>query len=109
MPEETPAPTTKLAYQFDLAGLFVGITEADESPMEPGEFLLPARCTFTPPPAPDDVPADKWPRFVGQSWILANRPAPPAEVEAPDPVEKLRLYLEENPDVAALLEPEPTS
>ena len=30
-------------YQYDLAGLFQGTTEADESPLEPGVYHYPAR------------------------------------------------------------------
>ena len=94
--------TTKPAYQFDLAGLFAGVTEADESPLEPGLFHLPARCTWTPPP--EDVPEGKWPRWTGAAWTLANRPAPVSEA-APSPLEKLQAFLSANPDVAALIDP----
>lgn len=90
--------TTETAYQFDHAGLLVGRTEADESPLEPGVFLLPARCTFTPPP--EDVPADKWPRWNGAGWGLVNRPTAP---EAENPLAKLQAFLQANPDVAALV------
>lgn len=91
------------AYQYDHAGLYAGITEADESPLEPGVYLLPARCTLTPPPA--DVPADKWPRWNGHAWELVNRPAPaPAPANDNDPVAKLRDFLAANPDVAAILQ-----
>lgn len=89
-----------IAYQYARDGLYQGETEADESPMEPGVYLLPARCTLTPPPA--DVPEGKWPRWNGADWVLANKPQP---APAPDPVAKLAAFLNENPDVAALLQP----
>lgn len=89
------------AYQYDRAGLYAGTTEADESPLEPGVYLLPARCTLTPPPA--DVPANKWPRWNGSAWQLVNRPAPAPAAEPEDPVAKLQAFLAQNPDVAALL------
>lgn len=89
------------AFQFDHAGLYAGTTEADESPLEPGVYLLPARCTLTPPPA--DVPANKWPRWNGSTWQLVNRPAPAPAAEPEDPVAKLQAFLTQNPDVAALL------
>lgn len=92
--------SAKKAYQFDEAGLLAGVTEADESPLEPGVFLLPARCTLTPPP--EGVPADKWPRWNGVSWNLVNRSVSGAD--EPSPVEKLRAFLSSNPDVAQLLE-----
>lgn len=90
------------AYQFDRAGLLQGIAVADESPLEPGVYLLPARCTLTPPPA--DVPDDKWPRWNGSAWSLMTRPQPGAPAGDNDPVAKLRDFLAANPDVAAILE-----
>lgn len=92
---------TKPAYQFDLAGHFVAPTVAHASPREPGVYLLPARCTLTPPPA--DVPANKWPRWNGSAWQLVNRPTPAPAAEPEDPVAKLQAFLAQNPDVAALL------
>lgn len=90
--------TEKIAYQFDRAGLLAGITEADESPLEPGVFLLPGRCTFTAPP--DAVPDDKWPRWNGVAWELVNRPTPANDN---NPLAKLQAFLTANPDVAAVL------
>lgn len=87
---------SKPAYQFNTAGLFVGQTEADESPLEPGVFLLPARSTLTPPPA---IPEGQAARWNGQDWSLINMPTP----DAVDPVAKLQAFLSDNPDVAALL------
>ena len=43
---------TKTVYQYDLAGMYVGQTDADESPLEPGVFLIPARCAEVSPPEP---------------------------------------------------------
>lgn len=85
------------AYQFDYSGHYSGATEADESPLEPGVFLLPGRCTLTPPP--EEIPDDKWPRWNGTAWDLVNRPQPVAA----DPAEKLREFLAANPDVAKLI------
>lgn len=90
--------TTKPAYQFDRAGLLIGETVADESPMEPGVFLLPARATFSAPP--EDVPADKWPRWNGTGWDLVNRPAEPSPENS---LAKLQAFLNANPDVAELI------
>ncbi|WP_315807493.1 phage tail protein [Pseudomonas sp. C9-3] len=88
-----------LAYQFDTAGLYAGTIEADESPMEPGVYLLPARTTQVAPP--DTWPEDRWPRYNGIAWDLVNKPKPEA---APDPIAKLTAFLQENPDVAALID-----
>lgn len=90
---------SKTVYQHDLAGFFVGETEADQSPLEPGVYLMPARTTEVPPPA--DVPDDKWPRWNGREWALVNRPTSARPL---DPVEKLREFLTANPDVMAILQ-----
>jgi hypothetical protein len=92
--------TQKTAYQFDGSGLFQGETEADESPLEPGVYLLPAGCTFVAPPK--SVPDGKWPRWTGFNWTFATKPKP-AEPKPEDPVVKLRDFLAANPDVAAVL------
>lgn len=91
---------SKTAYQFDLAGLYQGTTVADESPLEPGIYLLPARCTLVSPPESTE---GQWPRWNGAAWQLVNRPQPSAQPES-DPVAKLREFLNANPDVAALLQ-----
>lgn len=93
--------STKTAYQFDHAGMFAGFTEADESPLEPGVYLLPARCTLVPPP---DATEDTWPRWNGSAWQLVTRPTLAAPANDNDPVAKLRDFLAANPDVAALLQ-----
>ena len=89
------------AYQFDRAGLLVGETVADESPLEPGVWLIPAGCTLVAPPA---EPAGQRARWNGVDWELVTMPAP-APANDDDPVEKLRAFLADNPDVAAILEP----
>lgn len=89
---------SKTAYQYDTAGLYIGETVADESPLEPGVYLLPARCTIKPPPA--TVTDGKVPRWTGKSWQLVTKPVAPVS----DPVAKLQAFLTQNPDVAALLQ-----
>ena len=85
----------KTVYQCDRAGLLIGPTEADESPLEPGVYLIPAGAVATPPPV--EWPDDRWPRWNGVRWELVTRPCQ-------DPVAKLQDFLSRNPDVAALLE-----
>jgi hypothetical protein len=89
---------TKTAYQFDAAGLLVGVTDADESPMEEGVFLLPAFATFTVPPPPVD---GQWPRWNGTAWQMVNKPS--AEQTEQSALSKLQAFLRENPEVAALI------
>lgn len=88
---------SKTAYQYDYVGLYSGTTDADESPLEPGVFLLPAKCTFTQPSA--EIPDGQWPRWNGFQWELINKPA----VEEISAADKLKVFLEQNPDVAALI------
>lgn len=56
---------TKTVYQTDFNGVYVGPVEADESPLEPGVFLIPARCVQTAPPAPG---AHQWPAWSNGAW-----------------------------------------
>ncbi|SDS49245.1 hypothetical protein SAMN05216198_2073 [Halopseudomonas litoralis] len=86
-----------IVYQYDAAGIYQGQTEADESPLEPGVWLMPARTTAVAPP--DDVPEGHRPRWNGVRWDLINQPRP----KGGDPVAKLAAFLADNPDVAALL------
>ena len=86
-------------YQYDVAGVLVGEAEADPSPLEPGRYLIPARCTALAPP--EDIPADKTARWTGVGWELIARPRSASREDA---VSKLQAFLTQNPDVAALLE-----
>jgi hypothetical protein len=89
--------TTKTVYQTDRAGLYMSDAEADESPLEPGVFLIPARAYLIAPPA--TWPDDKWPRWNGAGWDLVTRPSAPKS----DATAKLAAFIASNPDVAALI------
>ena len=91
--------TTKIVYQYDIAGMFTGETEADESPLEPGVFLIPARCVEVAPPA---YTGDQWPRWNGAQWELITV-SPAKDNQQTSPVDKLRDFLMANPDVAELI------
>lgn len=90
----------KTVYQADHQGFYVGQVPADESPLEPGVFLLPGGAVETQPPL--SWPEDKWPRWNGSKWMLVNKPA--AAANDNDPVGKLRAFLTQNPDVLAMLQ-----
>ena len=89
----------KKAYQTDAAGMLVGDTIADESPMEPGVFLVPKGATLTPPPI--EWAEDKWPRWNGFKWELVAKPTIP---EKQTPEQKLAEFLASNPDVLNLID-----
>lgn len=91
--------STKSVYQYDRSGMFVGQTDADESPLEPGVFLIPARCVDVAPP---EFSGDQWPRWNGAKWQLVSVQVANDNSKV-DPVEKLRVFLNANPDVAALI------
>ncbi|KXO86090.1 phage tail protein [Acinetobacter venetianus] len=88
----------KIVYQFNHSGLYVSQTVADESPREPGIFLMPGNSTEIMPPEtwPDDV----WPRFNGKDWTLIPKP----KIQEPiTPEKKLAEFLQNNPDVLNLI------
>lgn len=72
----------KNAYSFHpVTGVLLGVDFAQESPREPGVFLLPAGATFVEPP---QVPEGKQAIWGGESWSLQEIPLPP-EPETPEP------------------------
>jgi hypothetical protein len=89
----------KTVYQTDRAGLYQGATDADESPLEPGVFLVPAGAVALAPP--ESWPDDKWPRWNGVAWDLITKPS--ADAQAADAAAKLRAFLAANPEVAELI------
>lgn len=90
--------TEKTVYQYNHAGMYVGTTTADESPLEPGVFLVPANATEI--KIPESWPDDQWPRFNGANWQLVTK-TKLAVAESPE--QKLAEFLKNNPDVVALI------
>lgn len=89
----------KSVYQINYSGLFIGENFADESPLEPGIFHIPAGCVELAPP--EEWPEDKWPRWNGFKWELIQRPQVQQVASAE---EKLAEFLAQNPDVLKLIE-----
>lgn len=70
----------KEVIQLDPEGYFVGLTEADESPLEEGVYLLPAGAIDEQVPS---IPEGKRARWAGH-WIFEDVPQPeeePVELE----------------------------
>ena len=75
-----------IVYHYDASGAFLGTSEAAESPLEPGVFLIPARATNVAPPS---APDGSYVRFDGQAWVVALvpvEPEPPAPAPEPEPL-----------------------
>lgn len=73
--------STKPVFQTDEQGRFIGITEAYESPLEPGVFHIPAGAYEDQPPYLNEPGVTYWRRVDG-AWKLENIPKPP---ESPPP------------------------
>lgn len=91
--------TQKTVYQTNSSGLFLTETLADESPMEPGVFLIPAGCVELAPL--ESWPEDQWPRWNGFEWELIQKPRVSEAVSAEA---KLAEFLSQNPDVLQLIQ-----
>lgn len=70
-------------YQTDIDGVFVGITTADQDPMDESNMLIPAGCVETAPPSTTDEQLARW---DGSTWAVEDIPTPEAEPE-PEPVD----------------------
>lgn len=72
----------KTVSQLDAQGFFVGTTEADESPLEPGEFLIPGGCVDAPAPTIPQGQRARW----ADGWVFEGVPAPEPEPVPEPPV-----------------------
>lgn len=61
----------KTVWQTLQDGLLAGTTVADESPLEPGVYLIPAGCVEVPPP---DTDPGYFARWVGGEWTVDAEP-----------------------------------
>ena len=60
---------TKIVFQTDRLGIYIGETEADRSPLEAGVWLIPGGCVETPPPVIPELKAARW---NGAKWQLID-------------------------------------
>lgn len=75
----------RVYHYHQQTGVFRGFGLADPSPLEPGEWLLPAHSTLTEPPAPG---VGQVAVFASGAWSLVTVSAP--EVPPPTPLEYAR-------------------
>lgn len=64
----------KIVSQLDESGYFFGPTVADESPLEPGVFLIPGGCVDIDPPS---VQSGKRYKLVDLKWVAEDLPEAP--------------------------------
>lgn len=86
----------KRVYLYDQMGFFTGSTLADPSPLESGVYLYPPFSTEKEPPA---APEGQKARWNGSKWALVPVQIDDAQVA----INKLQEFINNNPDVAALL------
>jgi hypothetical protein len=77
----------KFVSQLDNFGYFTGAVIADESPLEPGVFLIPGGAIDEPPPS---IPSGKRAKWQGE-WLFEDIPFPEPE---PEPVPMTELEKE---------------
>jgi hypothetical protein len=64
---------TRIAYQCNAQGVYLGETTVQEDPMSPGVYLLPSNATFNAPPT---IGSGQQAVFAGDAWTVENIPAP---------------------------------
>lgn len=71
-----------LIYHYHPAtGALVGTSQADQSPREPGTFLIPAHATASPPP---DTGPDEHAVWAGGVWRVEAQPQPETPETPPE-------------------------
>ena len=78
----------KQVIQLNHEGYFVGVTNADESPLEPGVYHIPAGCIDTSVPT---IPEGKLAKWDGQ-WVFENMPEPEQEEQPVLTYEQKRAF-----------------
>lgn len=73
-------PNQKVVYQTNHELVLVGTGLADESPLEPGVWMIPGGCVELEPPT---IPPGHRARYSSGTWIIEKLPAAAVEPEAP--------------------------
>lgn len=99
---------TVYLYNPDDSYKFYGPYDCHESPLEPGEYIVPTHCTEVKPPYFDETKICTW-NETESEWVLTDVPVitnisdNTVEPVILDAVTKLKTFLTQNPDVAELL------
>lgn len=83
---------TKNVVQLDANGYFVGLTEADESPLEPGVWLIPAGAVDAEAP---NNPVGYKAKWNGSGFELEAIPVEPEPEPTPEPEPLTQRQLDE--------------
>lgn len=78
---------SKTVSQLDAAGYFVGLVDCDESPEEPGVYLIPGGCIDVAAPV---VPTGQRARWVAGAWTFEADTAPAATDPPPQTLDEWR-------------------
>lgn len=78
-----------IVYQTDSNGVFVGLSEADPSPLEPGEWIIPGGCVTVPPPTPPVGSVAVW---VNGAWTVVPIEVSEQVATAQTPDEIVAMY-----------------
>jgi hypothetical protein len=73
-------PKQKIVFQTNHEQVLIGTCLADESPLEPGVWMIPGGCVEVATP---EIPGGKQARWAAGAWIIEDAPAPIAEPVAP--------------------------
>jgi hypothetical protein len=86
----------KIFHYHPETGEYLGQGVADESPLEPGVWLIPAKATNTAPPAVADHEQAVW---TGKAWETQPIPEPEPEITTdPEPPAILEPSLPRTPE-----------
>ena len=80
-----------LVYQTNAQGIYVGPVMADESPLEPGVWLIPGGCVEVEPP---QIPAGEMAVWQSGAWVLEPIPDTIEVPPTPDMTEEQLLFAE---------------
>jgi len=95
----------KIVYLYDpVTRGFTGTYEAQESPLEPGEFIMPEHCTESSPPT---LSSGQWAFLDGSdSWVVRGSPTPTDADKLAADLERYRLAVRQHMSATARAMPE---